>query len=110
MKYQYGLRETMFKDIEPEELYMLAAIGYYHVRELAEDLEVMDHSRLAGTSPSKKADEEMRLMALHANWRDKWATGKESALNLYAMHKQIAFTKLIKQLEKERADKDNETK
>ena len=107
--YQHGFERDFFDNMEPEEMVMLATVGYYYIRERELQLKAQEQSRLSdgfvgeriAEKDRKEAD---RLAILLYERRNGECRAKEAAMSILAKYKNISMSKMLQKLKKEREE------
>lgn len=108
-EYPYGFERDLFENMSVEELYALASIGYYHIRELEKDLQLTEQTRISmgiGKNTTKEDVKEAdRLRVLYSERKAAERGKKEACMYLYARIKDASMIRLMNKYRKE--DKEN---
>jgi len=104
-EYPHGYERDIFENMPPEELYILASIGYYHIKAESESLRATKQSRISsgifeGNNASDKEKEEAEhLTKVFYNRRNEYNKAKDACMHIYGRYKNIQMHKLMKELE-----------
>lgn len=108
--HQHGLHRDLFEDMEIEEIYMLATIAHYYIKEKEQDLKANEQSQInSGFTTQEYTDEEKeeadRLAVLFYERRNGQRIAKEAVMQVLAKHKNVKLSKMIAKMKKEREEK-----
>ena len=104
-EYPHGYERDIFENMPVEELYILASIGYYHIKAESESLRATKQVRISsgileGNNASDKEKEEAEhLTQVFYNRRNEYNKAKDACMHIYGRYKNIQTHKMMEKFE-----------